>query len=327
MGDPAGIGPEIIVKALSIDKIRNSINPVLFGNRIIFDSTIKRLKSDLKIRIAKDIDDLKIAGREVKLIDCDIDTGSIKPGKISEKSGRASIICIKKAVKSALSKKIDAIVTAPICKDSINRAGFFYPGHTELLAELTGTKRFAMMFVGKNMKIVLVTIHIAIKEVSGSLTRQGIINTVFLLVDTLKRYFNIVRPCIGVAGLNPHAGESGIFGNEEEKVIKPAIKYIKIKKNIRIEGPIPADTLFYERILKKFDAVVCMYHDQGLIPFKMLNFDNGVNVTIGLPVIRTSPDHGVAFDIAGKGVANPSSLISAINLANNMAKINNGNQS
>lgn len=303
MGDAAGIGPEIIIKALSQNK--NLISPVIFGSEKVFKKTLKKL--DIKIKC-------------IEIIDCKVSLDNIESGKVSSIAGRASVICIKEAVKFALTKKIDAIVTAPICKESINKAGFNYPGHTELIAELTNTKNFAMMFVGKNMKVVLVTIHLSLKDVSKNLTKEKVKNAIMFLMTTLKRYFNINIPYIAVAGLNPHAGESGIFGNEEEEIIMPVISEIRKNFNIKLEGPIPADTLFYKNTLKKFDAIVCMYHDQGLIPFKMLNFENGVNVTIGLPIIRTSPDHGVAYDISGRGIANPESMIAAIKLASFMAK-------
>jgi len=234
-------------------------------------------------------------------------------------SGRASIEYVDRALDIVRALEADAIVTAPVSKSSIQKAGFpRFQGHTEYLAERTGTKKFAMMFVGDGLKVSLVTRHIALKLVPDALTTALVSDTISLTHEFLKDRFGIKSPRIGVCGLNPHAGELGAFGTEEAKVIAPAIRRCaKTLKNVR--GPIPADSAFYDALNKKYDALVAMYHDQALAPFKMLYFKSGVNLTLGLPFIRTSPDHGTAFDIAGKGIADPSSMIEAIRLACSLA--------
>ncbi len=235
-------------------------------------------------------------------------------------AGRVSLEYIDEAIKLLRSGQADALVTAPVSKSAIRSAGFpDFQGHTEYLADKFKVKNFAMFFVGKYMKVALVTRHISLRRVSEVLNSEMIYNTIALTNRYLKEYFHIKAPRIAVCGLNPHAGERGAFGNEEEKVIAPAIK--KAAETIEnISGPLPADAAFYDALKKRYDAVIAMYHDQGLVPFKMLYFDSGVNLTLGLPFIRTSPDHGTAFNIAGKGVADPTSMIEAILLACHLAK-------
>ncbi len=236
-------------------------------------------------------------------------------------AARAAVDYIKKAVSLAREGEIDAIVTAPINKEGLNKAGFKFSGHTELLAHLTKTENYAMMLVGGPLRVVLVTTHLPLSKVSLSLSRKKIYQTIRLTWNNMK-YFGVKKPRIGVAGLNPHAGEEGLFGKEEKKFIIPAVKKAK-KKGIRVEGPISPDTIFHRALKGEFDCVVCMYHDQGLIPLKMFAFDRGVNVTLGLPIIRTSVDHGTAYEIAGRGMANPQSLIEAIKLATRLTKSRN----
>lgn len=229
--------------------------------------------------------------------------------------GRASIEYLDKALGLLAGKKADALVTAPVNKAAVRSAGVSdFQGHTEYLAGKTGTKDYAMMFVGENLKVTLVTRHVALSRISRSITPEAVYRSIFLTHKYLKNFFGIRDPRIGVCGLNPHAGEGGAFGDEEIKVIAPAVKKANHRfKNIL--GPLPADTVFHDAINGKFDACIAMYHDQALAPFKMLYFKDGVNLTLGLPFIRTSPDHGTAFDIAGKGIADPTSMIEAIRLA------------
>ncbi len=279
-GDPAGIGPEITSKALKNTDVKNR------ARFIVIDGS---------------------SGE------------SIISGKPSARGGRIAVENIKKAVK--ILNSLDtrkALVTAPVNKFSLKKAGFKFRGHTELLAHLTKTKNIAMMFSKGPFKIALATRHIPLSRVSKELTEEKIINTTKLFYFALKRRFKIRNPKIGISALNPHAGESGIMGTEEEEFIGPAIK--KLKRTINYKGVVrPADSLFHDLYKRKLDGIVCMYHDQGLIPFKMLYFEKGVNITLGLPFIRTSPDHGTAFDIAGKGKANPASMIEAIKLAIRLA--------
>lgn len=314
MGDAAGIGPEVIVKALNTPSIYEECLPVVIGDGKVLEN------SKFKISFIKEIEDAKF---EFGTVDC-LDLNNIKLdeleiGKTNEVTGKASIEYIKKTVKLAQDSKIQAITTAPICKEAINKAGFNFPGHTELLAHLTHTRKYAMMFVSDVLKVVLVTIHIPLHKAVRVISEKKVLTTIGLTHYVLKDYFGIKKPKIGVAGLNPHAGEEGLFGREEEKEIAPAVEVAQ-RKGIDATGPYPPDTIFYRAIKGEFDVVVAMYHDQGLIPLKLLAFDSAVNVTIGLPIIRTSPDHGTAFDIAGKNMANPQSMIEAIKLAAKMVK-------
>ena len=299
MGDPNGIGPEIIIKLLSCAEIQSICSPFVFADNDILDKAIKLVGMDVRYESDEN---------------CYLEIKQLKPGVIDTDAGGASLKSIKKAVKSVLENKLDAIVTAPISKKATYLAGSIYPGHTEMLAELSGSNEVAMMFEGSAFKVVLVTIHESLSEVPALIDKDKIFNIITLANDSLKKYFNIKYPKIAVCGLNPHAGESGSFGKEEIVHIKPAIDKA-IKEGINIEGPFPSDTLFYYAANGKWDLVVAMYHDQGLIPFKMLNFEKGVNITLGLPFIRTSPDHGTAFDIAWKGTADPSSIIEAVKVA------------
>jgi 4-hydroxythreonine-4-phosphate dehydrogenase len=319
MGDPAGIGPEIIIKALSSKDIFDICSPVVFGDEKI----LKRESKDPEISFeALTRDSLKNASFKTGTISM-IPVSSLNPdqtdyGKPNKSTGNAMAKYIREAVSSALADEIEAVVTAPINKKSLQDAGQNFPGHTEMLASLTKTKDVAMMLAGSTLRVVLVTIHCALKDVRSKLDQDKILKIITITNHNLKNYFGVKKPRIAVASLNPHAGESGLFGKEETDIILPAIS--KAKENgINAAGPFPSDTLFYSASKGAFDAVVCMYHDQGLIPLKLLHFEDGVNITLGLPIIRTSVDHGTAYDIAGKGVANPLSLISAIKTATAMA--------
>ena len=239
------------------------------------------------------------------------------PGHANAQAGAAAARWVEQAVRGCLAGELAAMVTAPLNKQGLHAAGYRFPGHTELLAELTGTKRFAMMMVGGGLHVALVTTHLALAEVSAAMTREKILEVIELAQGAMRQ-LGIARPRIAVAGLNPHAGEGGAFGREEIEIIGPAVQ-AAAGQGIDVCGPISADAMFVQVGAQKFDAQVAMYHDQGLIPVKMLAFDSGVNWTLGLPLIRTSPDHGTAYDIAGKGIADPSSMIAAINFAARLA--------
>ncbi len=311
MGDPGGVGPEIIVKAIcSFDK--DYCAPVVIGDLVVMEETLSLLKLPVKLRIIKSPDESKPTVGSIDVIDMGV-IKKFKKNKPTAEGGNACVSYIKKVVELALKKQVDSIVTAPISKEALKMAGFKWPGHTEMLADLTNTKDYAMMLIGGPLRVILATIHTALKNVPDLITKARILKTIRLAekaCDVLK----IKNPRIAVAGLNPHAGESGIFGNEEIKKIIPAVRGA-VKKGIPVSGPYPPDTVFHKAYKGDVDIVVCMYHDQGLIPLKMIAFDKGVNVTIGLPFIRTSPDHGTAYDIAWKGIANPSSMIEAIKVA------------
>jgi 4-hydroxythreonine-4-phosphate dehydrogenase len=320
MGDPGGIGPEIVVKALADPLIRRKAKFIIFG-------------MDEQLEYAADAAEIgpywlrhqheKISGdypRRVVVADYDeypVPAWLHGPNKIA---GQASIRFCLDAIDAARDDIIDAVVTAPISKSSWKLAGGKWPGHTEILAERCKSPRKIMMFVAGPLKLALATIHQALFDVRNTFTIGRVFEPIDLLNTALKEYFNITNPKIGVAALNPHAGENGQFGDDEIRIISPAILMAQ-EVGINCCGPYPADTLFVRAADGEFDGVVAMYHDQGLIPVKLLAFNEAVNVTIGIPIIRTSPCHGTAFDIAGKGVANPASMKAAIRLAIEMAQI------
>lgn len=316
MGDPAGIGPEICAKALTNPEIQLLANCIVIGDR---KSMRKALKTKLEINSIKKVSQAKFSKGVIDVLDLDnINVSRLKMGQVSKYAGKAAIEYVEKAAELAMDKEIDAIVTGPINKEAIHKAGYKYQGHTELLAAKTKSKRPAMMFVADNFWVMLATTHVPLKDISKKLDKNKLIHLIQLAHETLGKARG-KKPRIGVAGLNPHAGESGIFGNEEIKIIAPAVAEAK-KLGINVKGPISPDAIFYLAKSGVFDIVIAMYHDQGLIPLKLLSFNHSVNVTVGLPIIRTSVDHGTGFDIAGKGWANPTSLIEAIKVAAHFVK-------
>jgi 4-phospho-D-threonate 3-dehydrogenase / 4-phospho-D-erythronate 3-dehydrogenase len=321
MGDPIGIGPEIIIKALNEPELYTFCKPVIIGDSFVIQQSLKLLH--LNHKTINIIDNPKQGNYEFNSLDIiNISNIKIDHTKLFEpdiKTGTAMLNYILKGIDLALNNDISALVTCPITKTALKLAGSQFPGHTEILAHRTGTKNYAMMLAGEKLKVVLVTIHIPLSQVYTTLTINSIIQTIRLTYTSLKEHFNIEYPRIAVAGLNPHAGETGMFGNEEQNIIAPAVKLAN-QKGFKIDGPMPPDTVFYHALNQKYNAVVCMYHDQGLIPFKLIHFKDGVNTTLGLPIIRTSVDHGTAYDIAWKGIADPSSLIEAIKMAAFQAK-------
>jgi 4-hydroxythreonine-4-phosphate dehydrogenase len=278
VGDPAGIGPEIARKAAEDPRVRAACEPVLYGPP---------------------------AGSR------------FTPGELSAEAGRAAYDAICAAVRDSQSGVVQAIATAPVNKLAFARAGLPWKGHTDLLAHLTGSPRAAMMFWSEPLKVVLATVHIPLASVPGALTRELVEGTIELAAGELPR-FGVPRPRLAVAGLNPHAGEDGLLGEEERDVLRPSVEAAR-SRGVLVEGPFPSDTLFTRATRGEFDAVIACYHDQGLIPVKLLAFGRAVNVTLGLPIIRTSVDHGTAFDIAGKNAADPASLIEATLLAARLA--------
>jgi len=310
MGDPAGIGPELVLRAVADKGVLKAADPIIYGDRGVFEIVSKRLG-------------LPMPGPDILKNITSMDTSRLTPGRADKEGGRAMITCIERAVKDALAGKVAAIVTAPINKETAHLAGFTFPGHTEFIAHLCGDMAPVMMLCGpgpEDLKVALVTTHVSMRKLPGLITKESVFYTLKVTADSLKTRFGISNPSIAVAGLNPHAGEGGIFGDEEEKIITPAIERARAE-GINVTGPVPPDTVFYRAVRKKeFNAVVCMYHDQGLGPLKLLHFDDGINVTLGLPVIRTSPDHGTAYDIAWQGKAKPLSLISAMEMAAMMVR-------
>ena len=312
MGDPAGIGPEIVVRALYDPGVRATCMPVIIAAREILDEAFKLTGHSFKTNVITSPEMCDPSPGVANVIEIGA-IGDIIKARASAEGGSASAACIRKAVELALNRQVDAIVTAPISKEAFRAAGLKWPGHTEMLAELTGTRDYAMMLAGGPLRVILVTIHAAIRHVPSLITRQAVMNTIVLAKKACDM-MGMKSPRIAVAGLNPHAGESGLFGTEETTAISPAVEEAR-KQGLPVTGPYPPDTIFHKAYRGEVDMVVCMYHDQGLIPLKMISFDSGVNVTIGLPLIRTSPDHGTAYDIAWKGIARPTSMIEAIKLA------------
>ena len=326
MGCPAGVGPEIIIKALASKP--DWLNPakiVVIGDLAVMERAQKICSSSLEINKWKPGQPLK-SGALNLLETTQLDLTQIPFGKPSKETGLASYKYIVKAIEFCKKGLFSAIVTAPISKIGLKLANINYPGHTEILAEKSNAKEYGMMMAGPRLKVVLTTIHCPLSEVAGLISKENIVKKLVLMNHSLHHDFGIKRPKIGVAGLNPHAGEQGTIGKEEQEIIYPAIQEAQAK-GINCIGPYPPDTIFFHGSQGEYDAILCMYHDQGLIPFKLLHFWDGVNVTIGLPIIRTSVDHGTAYDIAGTGKANPASLIEAVNVASHMAKCRLGHQS
>ncbi len=312
VGDFNGIGPEIALKATCNPSVKKICTPVLIGPFAIFTYIAKQLK--VKTKIAKTTLPL-INKKEISVIDVgDGIPADIQYGMPSKSAGRSAGAAIELAVELCSQKKIDAIVTAPASKETLNLAGYNFPGQTEMIALFSRSQRVAMILVSDKMRVGLVTIHTSIKNVADQISKDKIIEKLSIVNESLKMDFKIKKPRIAVLALNPHSGEHGLIGNEEEQIIKPAITDV-INKDVYAEGPFSPDSFFGMHYYKKFDAIIAMYHDQGLIPFKMKSFGKGVNYSAGLNIIRTSPDHGTAFDIAGKNKADISSIIEAIKLA------------
>jgi 4-hydroxythreonine-4-phosphate dehydrogenase len=323
MGDPGGIGAELIVRALTETDLRSRAKFVVFGFSDQIEFTADRLERTLPF-FRDHHENIRRYLHDLVVLDYDeITMPPAIPRGPSGASGAASMAFCEDAIAAAKDGLVDAIVTAPISKASWHLAGYKkFPGHTELLAARCGVRHVAMMFVAPKLRVALATIHDPIISIRDKFTIGCVFDPIELADRALREWFDIPHPRIGVAGLNPHAGEDGNIGDEEHRIIIPAITMAG-EAGIDVTGPISADTIFLRALDGQFDCVIAMYHDQGLIPIKLLGWEDAVNVTLGLPIIRTSPDHGTAFDIAGKFRANPSSLIAAINLAIDLAKKRN----
>ena len=336
MGDPAGIGPEICLRALREPAVLAECIPVLFGDADVLkrvassSSSSSSKKNHTSSTRTRDEDELcrvvsldawKKLGtvNEPLIVDCAaIDADSIEPGKVSAACGKAGYLYIEQAIRAAMSGQISGVVTAPIHKEALRLSGVNHPGHTEIFTALTGAKRSCMMLHSDVLTVSMATTHIGYHEVPGKLSVERVLNVIELTAEAMT-WLRRRAPRIGVCGLNPHAGEHGLFGRrEEENFVTPAVMLAR-DRGIDAQGPLVPDAAFTTAQRKKFDAIVTLYHDQGHIPFKMLAFDMGVNISLGLPIIRTSVDHGTAFDIAWKGLADPRSLYSAIHVAVELA--------
>ncbi len=319
IGDFNGIGPEVILKALSSSHILSICTPVIYGSMKIFSRYRKLL--DLKEWFINQINSPKqISHKKTNLITVLGNKNfEVQPGTLTPEAGQMALKALQMAVEDLKQGYIDAVVTAPISKTNIQSEEFQFPGHTEFFTTMFEQKESLMLLVADQLRVAVATGHVPLVEVSKRLTRQLIHTKTSILLESLRKDFGILKPRIAVLGFNPHAGENGLLGDEEQQVIRPAVLEMK-KKGELVYGPFPADGFFGQGDFKKFDAVLAMYHDQGLIPFKTLAFERGVNFTAGLPIVRTSPDHGTAFDIAGKGLADETSLREAIFLACDIAK-------
>ncbi len=330
MGDAAGIGPEIIVKALERKDLHRQAIPVVIGDAGAMEQALTIARSRLRIQPISEVEQARDDLGAIPVLDLgNIDLPALKHGRVDAMSGRAAVEYIQKAVALAMEGRVGAMVTAPIHKEAINKAGFHYAGHTELLAHLTDTKEYAMLLAHGPFRVSHVTTHTSMRKACDRIKKDRV-STVIRLTYEFLRQLGIENPRIGVAGLNPHSGEDGLFGDEEKTEISPAIQEAK-KKGWNVDGPVPPDTVFTKLKGKQYDAVVAMYHDQGHIAVKLVGFSmkpggqewdrmSGINMTLGLPIIRTSVDHGVAFGKAGEGRANPQSMVEAIKLAIQLAR-------
>ena len=346
MGDPAGIGPEIIVKALATPEIYQWCRPIALGNAQIFRRATQKTRSSLRIREMADIHQATFSKNTLTVLNCtQVGMDDFKPGIPSAKTGRAALEAIQTAVQLINNGSVSAITTAPLSKEALRAAGCPHPGHTELLSELTGYPEVGMLMVAplpkqfmthrsrtiathhpqplSQLRILLATTHVALKTLPEILTPSRVSTAIRLAEGALQKHFGIPKPKVVVTALNPHAGEGGLFGQEETQIILPAIEEAR-RTGTDVVGPFPADSLMPRVILGHYDVVVAMYHDQALIPVKLLSFGKAVNLTVGLPFIRTSVDHGTAYDIAWQGKADPGSLIAAIQLAAQLSRKKTG---
>lgn len=314
MGDPAGIGPEVVLKAVAEEEVRAVCHPVIIGDAQLLAHNARTLDLQCGYEIVRRDERLPEQFSEPLIFHLDNIQGHVEPGIESGSAGKAAAGYIEAAVELCAAGSIDAIATAPINKRALFLGGYTFPGHTEFLAYLTGSDDYAMGFVGANLRVVLVSTHVPLSEAIGLVRRERIEKRIRLADRELQRW-GIERPRIAVAALNPHGAEGGLFGIEEASEIAPAVESCRAADGINVRGPFSADTVFLRASRGEFDAVIACYHDQAMIPVKCLSFGEAVNVTLGLPFIRTSVDHGTAFDIAGKGIAEHSSMVAAIKLA------------
>ncbi len=325
MGDPAGVGPEITAKALATPEIVSTCRPVVIGDRSVMEATLGVLRSAQRLHAVSRPAECRFEPGTIECLDlANVDAAALPRAQVSAEAGRAAYAYIERAVRLCQSGEIDAMVTAPVNKEALAAAGVQHSGHTEILAKLSATKDFAMLLMGRELKVIHVTTHVALRRVPDLCTQDRVLRVIRLAHQTMNG-LGVARPRIAVCGLNPHAGEDGLFGEEEKTHIAPAVE-VACREGLDVYGPLPADTLFSRARGGEFDIVVAMYHDQGHVPVKTLGFTyddgrgqwtglSGVNVTVGLPFLRVSVDHGTAFDRAWKGIANPESMLEAIDVA------------
>lgn len=324
-GDYNGIGPEIILKAVLGHQLNNFCTPVIYGSTRILNKYRQLLNlKEIQLFGAQSIE--QINRKQQTVVNCWIDQQvEIEPGKATAASGKAAFSALKTAVDDLKAGKIDALVTAPINKDNIQGPDFKFPGHTEYLANAFNVREALMFMVCEFLKVGVLTGHIPLSKVKSQISKDALRDKIQQMLHSLRNDFGIVKPRLAVLGLNPHAGENGLLGNEEKEILQPVIEEFKTRGDL-VFGPFPADGFFASASFRQFDGVLAMYHDQGLIPFKTIAFHEGVNFTAGLPVVRTSPDHGTAYDIAGKNIADPTSLLNAIYLAIDIWQVRSENK-
>ncbi|MDP2960817.1 MAG: 4-hydroxythreonine-4-phosphate dehydrogenase PdxA [candidate division Zixibacteria bacterium] len=320
MGDPAGIGPEVVVKSIINPQVKKVCIPLVFGSKDVFSETINKYAKGYKLNQVYSVKELNKDVKVINVLHCtDLDYKKVKTGKVNKTSGSMAATSVVYAVQFALAQEIDGIVTAPLSKKGLKLAGYDFPGQTEMIAFLTASTKFGMMFIREDLKLILVTTHLPLAGVSREINSRKVFEKIELLDKVLRFLFRTKSPKIAVCALNPHSGEEGLFGKEEKRAILPAIKKAQ-KRDIKAFGPFAADSIFNKELSSKFDCIVAMYHDQGLIPMKINGVGSSVNLTVGIPIIRTSPDFGTALNIAGKGKADPEGMIKAINLAVDLTK-------
>ena len=330
MGDPAGVGPEIIAMSLARREVYEQCRPIVVGDAAMMQLGVKAAGVDLRVRAVENVADAKYEFGTMDVLDLKlIDASQFAYGKVSPQCGNAAFESVRKAIELAMAGEVDGTVTAPLNKEALHDAGHNFAGHTEIYAHFTGTKKYAMLLADDRMRVIHVSTHVSLREACDRAKKDRVIAVTELITDACKS-FGIENPRIGIAGLNPHAGEGGLFGDEEIREIIPAIEEMKAR-GMNVEGPVPPDSLFSRARSGQFDGCVAMYHDQGHIAFKVGGFEwdretqrmvavKGVNITLGLPIIRVSVDHGTAFDVAGKGIANPDAMLMSIEYAALMAK-------
>lgn len=329
MGDPAGIGPEIIIKALSLKETYEKCRPLVTGDANIMQWAVDNMQSELKIHRISSVKEARFELGTIDVYDlaC-IDMSTFQPGVLQNQCGHAAFISVTTAIQLAMDNEVDATVTAPLNKEALHNAGHNFDGHTEIYAHYTNTKKYAMLLADEHLRVIHVSTHVPLRVACDRVKKDRIIEVTELITDACKQ-FGIENPRIGIAGLNPHASDGGLFGWEEEKEISPAVKEL-LERGFNVDGPVPPDSLFAKARCGKYDGCVAMYHDQGHIPFKVVGFQwdketgkmeaaKGVNITLGLPIIRVSVDHGTAFDVAGKGIASPDAMLLSIDYATKMA--------
>lgn len=312
IGDFNGIGPEVALKAAALPAVRKICTPLLVGPLNVFEHLAKKLRVRLKLQKA-----IFPVPHNTTTYVVDVGDGiwaDVQPGSVTRAAGRSAGAAIERAVELCVRKEAQAMVTAPVSKEALRLAGYDFPGQTEMVTLLSRSSRVAMMLVSDVMRVGLVTIHLPVSSIPQNLTKEKIVEKATIVHEVLRTNYGMKNPRIAVLGLNPHAGENGTIGSEETTIIKPAIEELR-SSSVGVEGPFPADAFFGKKAYRNYDAVLAMYHDQGLIPLKMSSFGKAVNFSAGLTIIRTSPDHGTAFDIAGKGKADISSMVEAIKLA------------